>query len=91
MYCTLSLMGTIEPFMKQKPPRAQQVANTVIERIEQGQLTAGTRLPSIRNATLSFGVSKNTIIDAYDRLVATGYISPRRGSGFYVEAPSYQA
>ncbi|GAA0688850.1 PLP-dependent aminotransferase family protein [Vreelandella titanicae] len=72
--------------MKQKPPRAQQVANTVIERIEQGQLTAGTRLPSIRNATLSFGVSKNTIIDAYDRLVATGYISPRRGSGFYVEA-----
>ncbi|MEH6641142.1 PLP-dependent aminotransferase family protein [Vreelandella glaciei] len=71
--------------MNPKTPRAQAVANTLIEQIEQGKLTAGTRLPSIRNATLSFGVSKNTIIDAYDRLVATGYVSSRRGSGFYVE------
>ena len=46
----------------------------------------GSRLPSIRVAAESHGVSKNTVTDAYDRLVATGYISPRRGSGFYVQA-----
>ncbi|MBB5319963.1 aminotransferase-like domain-containing protein [Marinobacter oulmenensis] len=66
--------------------RAQQIADRIIGQIEQGDLAAGSRLPSIRSAAESFGVSKNTIIDAYDRLVATGYVRPRRGSGFYVEA-----
>ncbi|WP_111498014.1 MULTISPECIES: PLP-dependent aminotransferase family protein [Marinobacter] len=72
--------------MNQQPARAQQIADTIVSQIEKGELTAGTRLPSIRSAAQGFGVSKNTIIDAYDRLVATGYVTPRRGSGFYVEA-----
>ncbi|SFL94796.1 aminotransferase-like domain-containing protein [Marinobacter zhejiangensis] len=70
--------------------KAQQIANALIAQIESGQLPPGARLPSIRVAAQSHGVSKNTATDAYDRLVATGYISPRRGSGFYVQsaAPS---
>lgn len=66
--------------------RAQQIANTLIQQIESGQLLPGSRLPSIRVAAESHGVSKNTVTEAYDRLVATGYINPRRGSGFYVQA-----
>ncbi len=66
--------------------RAQQIANSLIQQIESGQLMPGARLPSIRVAAEGHGVSKNTVTDAYDRLVATGYISPRRGSGFYVQA-----
>jgi DNA-binding transcriptional MocR family regulator len=31
------------------------------------------------------GVSKSTVVDAYERLVAEGAIASRRGSGFYVE------
>ncbi|MEQ5837505.1 PLP-dependent aminotransferase family protein [Marinobacter sp. NFXS9] len=72
--------------MEHSVSRAQEIANTFVRQIEQGQLPAGTRLPSIRSAATRFGVSKNTVIDAYDRLVATGHVSPRRGSGFYVEA-----
>lgn len=64
--------------------RAQQIADSLIQQIESGMLPPGTRLPSIRVAAVSHGVSKNTVTDAYDRLVATGYIHPRRGSGFYV-------
>lgn len=66
--------------------RAQHIADTLIQQINSGQLMPGSRLPSIRVAAESHGVSKNTVTDAYDRLVATGYISPRRGSGFYVQA-----
>lgn len=66
--------------------RAQQIADTLIQQIESGRLAPGTRLPSIRVAAEGHGVSKNTVTDAYDRLVATGYISPRRGSGFYVQS-----
>ena len=33
------------------------------------------------------GVSKSTVVDAYDRLVADGTIASRRGSGFFVAGP----
>lgn len=71
--------------MTKEPAKAQQIADKLVSQIEQGDLAAGSRLPSIRSAADTFRVSKNTIIDAYDRLVATGYVRPRRGSGFYVE------
>ena len=72
--------------MASEVSRAQHIADTLIQQIDSGQLMPGSRLPSIRVAAESHGVSKNTVTDAYDRLVATGYISPRRGSGFYVQA-----
>ena len=68
--------------------RAQQIADSLIRQIESGRLLPGARLPSIRVAAEGHGVSKNTVTDAYDRLVATGYIHPRRGSGFYVQSAS---
>ncbi|KKM60293.1 hypothetical protein LCGC14_1543290 [marine sediment metagenome] len=68
--------------------RAQQIADNLIHQIASGQLPPGTRLPSIRVAAEGHGVSKNTVTDAYDRLAATGYIHPRRGSGFYVQSSS---
>ncbi|WP_441517560.1 aminotransferase-like domain-containing protein [Bradyrhizobium sp. 2TAF24] len=60
------------------------VIDTFAERIERGQMRGGERLPSIRSAAQAFGVSKNTMVDAYERLVATGLIESRPGSGFYV-------
>ncbi|WP_299804855.1 PLP-dependent aminotransferase family protein [Tardiphaga sp.] len=56
----------------------------VISRIERGLIRPGERLPSIRNASDTFAASKNTIVDAYERLVASGRIESRPGSGFYV-------
>ncbi|MDZ7809942.1 MAG: PLP-dependent aminotransferase family protein [Arhodomonas sp.] len=51
------------------------------------QLPTGSRLASVRAAAREYGVSKNTVVEAYDRLVATGHIEARRGSGFYVARP----
>lgn len=64
--------------------RIETVVETIIARIERGTLRPGDRLPSIRNASEHFGASKNTIVDAYDRLVASGQIESKPGSGFYV-------
>ena len=47
---------------------------------------AGERLPSLRRAAASRGVSKNTMSEVYDRLVARGLLEARRGSGYYVAA-----
>jgi DNA-binding transcriptional MocR family regulator len=64
--------------------RGEAVANELRGRIETRALGAGAKLPSIRRAAEQFGVSKNTIIDAYDRLVSAGLVASRAGSGFTV-------
>ncbi|MGE7204082.1 PLP-dependent aminotransferase family protein [Sphingomonas sp. NPDC019816] len=64
-----------------------RVIDAVERQIEQGMLIAGQRLPSIRAMAGVHSVSRDTVQRAYDRLVASGRIYARRGSGFYVSAP----
>ncbi|WP_336488869.1 PLP-dependent aminotransferase family protein [Methylobacterium nigriterrae] len=47
-------------------------------------LGPGARLPSIRAFAETMGVSKSTVVEAYERLGAEGAIVSRPGSGFYV-------
>lgn len=61
-----------------------RVMREVRGRIAGRALAPGARLPSIRGLAASMGVSKSTVVEAYDRLAAEGAIRPRRGSGFYV-------
>src|SRR5438105_10140543 len=48
--------------------------------IVDGRLAAGTALPSSRAAAAALGVARNTVVAAYDLLVAEGYLLPRRGA-----------
>ena len=41
-------------------------------------------LPSIRNFANTYKVSRFTVVEAYDRLVAMGYLRSRRGELLYV-------
>jgi GntR family transcriptional regulator / MocR family aminotransferase len=49
--------------------------------ILQGQLLPGTRLPSTRALAEERGVSRNTVLNAYEQLLAEGYVEARVGSG----------
>lgn len=64
--------------------RAEMVVASIQRRIAQGHVAQGDRLPSIRAAARAFGVSKNTVIEAYERLCARGLIAARPGSGHFV-------
>jgi DNA-binding transcriptional MocR family regulator len=78
-------MGTVESLDRRSArSRVETIVDEVISRIERGLIRPGERLPSIRNASETFAASKNTIVDAYERLVASGQIESRPGSGFYV-------
>jgi len=82
---TIPLMGTVEGANGgPSRSRVETIVGTVVTRIERGLLRPGERLPSIRNASEQFGASKNTIVEAYERLVASGRIESKPGSGFYV-------
>ncbi len=65
---------------------SDQIASWLRLRIDQHALKPGTRLPSIRTFAAEKGVSRSTVVEAYDRLIAAGLVESRRGSGFYVRA-----
>jgi len=65
-----------------------QLADDLARRIDDQGLRPGTRLPSIRRMAEQAGVSRFTVVEAYDRLVARGLVQSRRGAGFFVRARS---
>jgi DNA-binding transcriptional MocR family regulator len=77
-------MAETEGYGRSAGTRVAVVMEAIRERIAARSLTSGARVPSIRAMTDSLGVSKSTVVDAYERLVAEGAIVARRGSGFFV-------
>ncbi len=65
-------------------PLVEQIVGSVRAQIDDRILRPGMRLPPIRGFASMHGVSRFTVVEAYDRLVALGYLQSRRGSGFYV-------
>ncbi len=63
-----------------------RIVSGIKQEIESGRLRPGTRVPSIRRFANKQEVSRFTVIEAYDRLVAQGLLVSRRGAGFYVAA-----
>src|SRR5471032_72069 len=49
-----------------------------------GRLQPGLRLPATRGLATALGVSRNTVVAAYDLLLSEGYAVARRGAGNYV-------
>jgi DNA-binding transcriptional MocR family regulator len=62
----------------------ETVMRAVRRRIAARTLAPGAKLPSIRAMAAEMGVSKSTVVEAYDRLAAETVIRSRRGSGFFV-------
>jgi len=76
---------TVSPLSHDAPlPLVEQITGFLRTRIDERALRAGTRMPSIRRFAEDNGVSRFTVVEAYDRLVAQGYLESRRGSGFYI-------
>lgn len=49
-----------------------------------GRLRPGTKVPSSRRLAAEQHVARITVVQAYDRLVAEGYLASRRGAGLFV-------
>ncbi|ANF96988.1 PLP-dependent aminotransferase family protein [Paenibacillus bovis] len=62
-----------------------QIYHFIRSLIEEGQLEKHTALPSIRQLAQQLGVSRNTTLNAYEQLLAEGYIRSEPKKGYYVE------
>ena len=49
------------------------------------RLPAGTRLPATRTLARELAVSRNTVLEAYEQLLAEGYLRGRVGAGTFVD------
>lgn len=65
-------------------PLYRQIYDGLREAILDARLKPGTRLPSTREAAVAFEVSRNTVMSAYEQLLAEGYVVGQTGSGTYV-------
>jgi DNA-binding transcriptional regulator YhcF (GntR family) len=69
-------------------PLYRQVYAQLREAILGGRLPAGARLPSTRALARTLRVSRNTILNAYEALIADALLAARQGSGTRVCSPS---
>lgn len=65
-------------------PKVQQIVEALTEAIIRGQLNPGAKLPSAREMTEAWGVSKFTVIEALDRLRGQDRITSSQGLGYFV-------
>jgi len=62
-------------------PRQRALALALRQAIHQGQLLAGARLPASRALAADLGIARNTVLYAYEQLVAEGYlVADRQGT-----------
>lgn len=61
-----------------------QLVSLLRRQIVRGRLPIGTRLPSSRALAQQLGVGRNTILEAYDQLLAEGYIGAEAGAGTWI-------
>ncbi|WP_232228134.1 GntR family transcriptional regulator [Asaia astilbis] len=65
-------------------PLVAQIVEAIRSRVQSGIWLDGMKLPSIRKLATSCAVSPLTVSNAYNRLVAEGFLQARPASGYFV-------
>lgn len=61
-----------------------QIADTITEKVVNGEFPAGEKIPSVRELAAAMGVNPNTVMRTYSELQAMNIIENQRGIGYFV-------
>ena len=67
-------------------PLFRQLYDAIREQITVGTLTEGDPLPATRTLAVELGISRSSVVNAYEQLLTEGYIVGVRGAGYRVQA-----
>src|SRR4029453_10091842 len=81
-----AVLGTIALDRDGEVPLPRQLYGALREAILAGRLSPGTRLPASRVLARDLGAARNTVVAAFEQLVAEGYLASRGGAGTRVPA-----
>lgn len=78
--------------LNKNEPIYEQIEKHIEKAIRAGVLIKGSKLPSTREVSSLLGVSRNTVLTAYDNLESRGVIDSMKGRGSFVklETASYE-
>ncbi len=68
-------------------PIFKQIVDGIRMQIMTGQLSVGTKLPSVRGLSMQLTVNTNTVAKAYSELLSNGLVESRKGLGLFVIQP----
>lgn len=68
-------------------PLYQQIVEQVTARVRSGAFPPGFRLPPTRDLAQALKVHRNTVVRAFEELVASGVVTSHVGSGTFVAEP----
>ena len=69
----------------EETPKYLQISNHIKKLIEQKKIDDGEKLPTIRSYSEFLSVNKDTIINAYKKLVSDGFAYQKMGSGTFAK------
>lgn len=67
-------------------PKYKQIVQSIEVAIAQNRLKRNDKLPSINKIALEYGLSRDTVLLAYDELKKRGVVYARLGKGYYVKS-----
>ena len=67
-------------------PAARWLSSALRDEILEGRLRPGSRLPSSRDLALQHGLSRGTVVSAFEQLRSEGYVEGSIGSGTYISS-----
>jgi GntR family transcriptional regulator/MocR family aminotransferase len=79
----IQLRGQFAIDRNRPEPLSQQIARQLREAVDAGRVARGTRLPSTRSLARTLGVSRNTVLTAYEDLASRGFVRSRRRAATY--------
>ena len=65
-------------------PRHRRLYESIRKAILSHHLPVGAKLPSTRDLAKDLGLSRNTVLTAFEQLLAEGYVKAQTGSGTFV-------
>jgi GntR family transcriptional regulator/MocR family aminotransferase len=84
----IQLKGRFAVDRDRSEPLSLQIVRQLQQAIEAGRVVRGTQLPSSRSLARTLGVSRNTVLSAYEELAARGFVRSRPGAAMFTSVPS---
>jgi DNA-binding transcriptional regulator YhcF (GntR family) len=67
-------------------PKYRQIIDAIQQKIKDGELKKGDKIPSLNFYCRQYGLSQDTILMAYNDMKAKGIITSRVGKGYFVQS-----
>ena len=71
-------------------PKYRQIIESIFNAIERRALVKGDKIPSINQICKDFGLSRDTVMVAFNELKARGIIMSQPGKGYYIATSEIQ-